>query len=136
MPERRECITCGTALTGRIDRKFCSDQCRATYNNRQKQKHEKTILDANRILRKNRRILKTVCPEGKPTVRKQILDDMGFDFRYMTNLYKSGRGAVYFLCYDYGYTSIKEKGKEKVVIVQRQAYMDRYVPAFRQADLK
>lgn len=131
MLENRVCSTCGTTLTGRIDRKFCSDQCRATYNNRQKQKHEKTILDTNRVLRKNRRILKTLCPEGKSTVRKQVLDDMGFDFRYMTNLYQSGKGGIYFLCYDYGYTHINEGLKEKVVIVQRQAYMDKYVPTFR-----
>ncbi len=127
----RICLNCGKPLQGRVDKKYCDSQCRATYNNRQKLAHEQYIGETNRMLRRNRRILQTLCPEGKSTVRKQVLDDMGFDFRYMTNLYQSSRGAVYFLCYDYGYTRISEGAKEKVVIVQRQAYMEKYVPNFR-----
>ena len=30
----RECLTCGTELRGRTDKKFCDDYCRSAYNNK------------------------------------------------------------------------------------------------------
>lgn len=32
--DRRVCPVCGEKITGRIDKKFCSDDCRSFYNNR------------------------------------------------------------------------------------------------------
>ena len=29
----KQCLECGTAIRGRADKKFCSDQCRNQYNN-------------------------------------------------------------------------------------------------------
>lgn len=52
------CLTCSANLTGRIGKKFCSDQCRAQYHNRRRIKDEKWIQQLNRILRKNRTVLK------------------------------------------------------------------------------
>ena len=34
MSKQRECLECSTALMGRVDKKFCNDQCRNSYNNR------------------------------------------------------------------------------------------------------
>ncbi|MBC7863150.1 MAG: DUF2116 family Zn-ribbon domain-containing protein, partial [Bacteroidia bacterium] len=30
----KKCPECGESYLGRVDKKFCSDQCRNTYNNR------------------------------------------------------------------------------------------------------
>ena len=32
--QERKCLECGTVLKGRSDKKFCSDYCRNTYNNK------------------------------------------------------------------------------------------------------
>ncbi len=32
--DRRVCPVCGEKISGRIDKKFCSDDCRSFYNNR------------------------------------------------------------------------------------------------------
>ena len=64
------CKQCGKNITGRLDKKFCDDYCRNTYNNQNKRDDELLIQGINRIIRKNRRILKTLCPVGKAAVRR------------------------------------------------------------------
>ena len=75
----QRCKYCGNAVHGRLDKQFCDDQCRNTYNNKSKRKDEQYILQINSQLRKNRRILKTLSPVGKSTVRKEVMVAMGYD---------------------------------------------------------
>jgi len=113
---------CGKELAGRIDKKYCSDQCRAQLNNRKKRADagEILILNINRILRKNRSILKVLSPLGKTTTRKEYLVLQGFNFRYHTHQYQTQKGNIYNFCYDYGYLLLPE---EKVLLVNWQSYM-------------
>lgn len=127
------CLNCKEPLHGRSDKKFCSDQCRATYNNQHRKPHEEAIKKLNAQLRKNRTILKTLCPTGKATVRREVLAEMGFSFRHFTSAY--GKAAdLYFLCYDYAFKPIYERSQEhgttiqKVLIVQQQDYMKSFDP--------
>jgi len=99
----RVCLECGTKLRGRIDQKFCSDQCRNTYNNRLNKDESSLMKNINNRLRKNRRILKELNPNGKAKVKKQTLLAKGFSFKYFTNVYKTKEGKVYYFCYEYGY---------------------------------
>ena len=88
---------------GRIDQKFCNDQCRNTYNNRLNKDESALIKNINNQLRKNRRILRELNPEGKTKVKKQKLQAKGFSFKYFTNTYKTKEGKIYYFCYEYGY---------------------------------
>jgi len=83
--ESNICPVCASPIIGRSDKIYCSDQCRATANNQLKNTSEKRIIDTNKRLRRNRTILKTLCPVGKSTVRKSILEDMGYDFSAFTS---------------------------------------------------
>lgn len=114
------CLSCGDKLAGRLGKKFCSDQCRAQFNNRKKSKEEKWIQQLNRLLRKNRRILKDINPAGHSTVRLEVLDQMGFDYRFYTHQYRTEKGETYYFCYEYGYHVISN---QKVLIVNWQNYM-------------
>jgi predicted nucleic acid-binding Zn ribbon protein len=122
--KKKKCGHCGAGFTGRVDKKFCSDQCRAMANNRQKQadKGEQSIQQINRILRLNRNLLQRVSPEGKTTLRREILQQAGFDFRYFTHLYRTQKGNTYQFCYDYGYLLLED---EKVLVVNWQQYMEK-----------
>ncbi len=118
------CLHCQKALTGRIDKKFCDSYCRNTYNNRNRSSEEAQIQYLNSQIRKNRRILKTLSPEGKATVRKEVLDQMGYDFRHFSGLYKT-KQLLYYLVYDYAFApTVDPKGVQKAIIVKRQDYMD------------
>ena len=117
----RGCLKCGKQLFGRIDKKFCTDQCRFEYNNKIKRVHEAAILNVNQQLRKNRSILKSLNPVGKTTVRRSLLKNMGFSFDFFTHTYRTDKGIMYYFAYDFGYTLIED---EKVVLVTYQRYMN------------
>ena len=119
---------CDDPLIGRTDRKYCSDQCRYLANNKNKQETERPILDANKILRRNRAILKKLCPSGKATIRKEILDAMGYDVNFFSSIFLTGKKMIYYLCYDYGFTPLLEKGIEKALIISKQDYMNSWNP--------
>jgi len=115
------CLECGSQIIGRLDKKFCNDQCRYLYNNKKKRQHEVAILNVNRILRKNRTILKSLNPVGKTTVRRSLLENQGFDFNFFTHTFRTQSGTLYYFNYEYGYGL--EQG-EKITLITYQNYMD------------
>ena len=78
----RRCLECGEPLRGRADKKYCSTQCRSMYNNRLNSDVTNFVRHINHILRKNRRILATLNPEGKARIHREKLLEMGFPFRF------------------------------------------------------
>lgn len=124
----RTCPICQDPIFGRTDKKYCSDQCRALANNKKKMEAQQILLVTNQILRKNRTILKTLCPQGKATVRKEVLMSMGFNLDNFTSIFVTGSKQVYYLCYDYGYLPIMEGSTEKALIISRQDYMTGWNP--------
>ena len=105
----RKCQECGTRLMGRVDQKFCNDQCRNTYNNKVNKDETAYMKNISRQLRKNRRILKELNPTGKAKVNKHELLVKGFNFKYFTNVYKTKEGKVYYFCYEYGYLPLEDE---------------------------
>jgi len=97
------CLECGEKIKGRADKKFCSDQCRISYNNKLNSDETNYVRNVNNILRKNRRILMALNPTGKTRVSREKLNEKGFDFGYFTSQYKTKEGAVYYYCYEQGY---------------------------------
>lgn len=116
----RRCLECGDKLVGRVDQKFCCDQCRNTYNNRLNQDANKTVRRINGILRKNRRILNMLNPEGRVTVDGVTLAEYGFNFHYYTNIYTTKTGSTYYFCYDQGYLKLEN---DKYMLVHKQDYV-------------
>lgn len=100
---KKPCIECSEEFLGRVDKRFCSDQCRSAYNNRLNTDGSKLIKNINNTLRKNRRILQELNPDGKVTTHKSKLDLKGFSYQYHTHTYTAKNGNIYFYCYDYGY---------------------------------
>jgi predicted nucleic acid-binding Zn ribbon protein len=100
------CLECGETLRGRSDKKFCSDQCRTSYNNQLKQETNSLVKKITYTLRKNRRILSDLNPNGKTKIHKKTLMDMGFNFNYYTNMYRTKNGNTYYFCFEQGYLLI------------------------------
>ena len=86
------CLECGAKLIGREDKKFCNDQCRNSYNNKLNRDENTVMTSINRKLRKNRRVLKMLNPNGKAKVRRNELEKSGFNFKYFTHVYKTKGG--------------------------------------------
>ncbi len=116
----RNCLECGDHITGRIDKKFCSDQCRNAYNNKYNADYNRYVKKIHYILRKNRRILADFNPDGKSKIHKTRLLEQGFNFSYYTNTYNTKNGNVYYFCYDQGYLAIDDN---YYALVHRQEYV-------------
>lgn len=115
--DARLCLECNERLFGRADKKFCSDQCRNSFNNKLNQDGNKLIRNINNRLRKNYRILESIrLKEGKGTTSRQILLNKGFDFNHITGIYTTRKGNCYFFVYDLGYLPLK---KDYLMIVRR-----------------
>lgn len=119
--QEKICLECGTKIFGRVDKKFCSDQCRNSYNNKLNSDGTNYIRNVNNILRKNRRILMDLNPNGKSKTHRNKLFEKGFDFNYFTNTYTTKAGAIYYFCYEYGYLPIDN---DFFALVKKQEYVD------------
>lgn len=119
--EKRVCLECGDKFDGRRDKKFCCDQCRTSYANKQNSDQNKFMRNINNILRKNRRILESMNPTGKATVTRTDLLDEGFKFSYFTNEYKTKTGKVYRFCYEHGYLQLESN---LYALVIRKEYVE------------
>ncbi|MBD98938.1 MAG: hypothetical protein CMO34_03770 [Verrucomicrobia bacterium] len=117
----KACANCGEELFGRVDKKFCSDQCRNTYNNKLHGKDNNFVRNTNRILRKNRKILESLTTKEKPRANKDKMMVMGFNFNYYTNQYITKDGRTYYYCYEYGYLPLEN---DWYAIVKKKEGMD------------
>jgi len=103
----KTCPECGNKIIGRIDKKFCSDYCRNSHNNKINKDSKNLIRNVNNRLRKNWRILEELNPDGKTKITKTKLIGKGFDFNYFTSIYTTKKGTVYYFCYDQGYLPLE-----------------------------
>jgi len=114
----RSCLECGTEIVGRIDKKFCNDYCRNGYNNNVNKDSKNLLRNINNRLRKNYRILEGFkLNDGKTKTTRTRLIDKGFDFDFITNLYTTKKGTVYYFVYDLGYLPLEN---EYYMIVKRE----------------
>jgi predicted nucleic acid-binding Zn ribbon protein len=121
---KKNCPECSSVVTGRSDKKFCSELCKTTFNNRIKRISNFEIEETNRLLRKNRSILKKLGYSGKTVVRKETLLTLEYNFSFFTSFFITAEKTIYYLCYDYGFMAIKQNGKEKALIISKQEYMN------------
>ncbi len=115
--EKRLCPECGEPITGRIDKKFCSDLCRNAFNNKVNSDSTNYVRNINNILRKNRRILEDLLQGDKTTLPKQKLIDKGFNFKYITNQSLTKNNHTYFFCYEFGFLPLEN---DLILIVKKK----------------
>lgn len=98
--EKHYCLFCDKPLKGRSDKKFCNADCRNAYNNQAYKEDELEIRRTINILKKNRRILKTLLGTAKgKKEKKDLMMRKGFSFDYFTQV-----SGSYRFCFEYGYT--------------------------------
>ncbi len=109
--QQQKCLSCSKPLKGRIDKKFCDDYCRNSYNNQLKSTGAQgtIVRQINRTLLKNRNILASFLSPTEETAKtnKERLLQQGFSFSYLTHQYTTRTGKVYSYCYDYGYLALE-----------------------------
>jgi len=99
---KNNCKECKEPLTGRIDKKFCSDSCRCSFFNKLNVKERNEFRRINRILKQNRKILKRLVDSGRAKASLEELEIMGFAFGFATEVVVANEGQVKYFCYDIG----------------------------------
>ena len=107
--ENKICLECNEKVIGRIDKKFCSDYCRNSYNNKVNKDSKNLIRNTNNRLRKNYKILTDLNTSGKTKISRRKLFDKGFDFKFITSLYQTKTGNTYYYVYDQGYLELESE---------------------------
>lgn len=101
--EKKHCLNCSRLITGRSDKKFCSDSCRTMFNNRIYRERNDELIRIDRILKRNHSIIERLYSGGKRKIPFVDLFGMGFNFDYITSLRENpDTGSSFILgCYDY-----------------------------------
>ena len=115
------CPECGSTIKGRADKKFCSDECRSSFNNTKNRNTNNMVRNVNATLKRNRDILISFNPNGKASVAKTKLQNAGFNFSYHTNTYTTKSGKTYYFCYDQGYLDLEN---DYCSLVVKQEYIE------------
>jgi hypothetical protein len=114
---KRKCLECNEVIQGRVDKKFCSDQCRNAHNNVLNSDVTNFVRNVNNSLRKNRRILEANLKGETSKIGVQKLKDLGFNFNYYTNIKTTKNNNSYYFCYEFGYLLLEG---EMVLIVKNK----------------
>jgi len=102
----KTCLECSDKIVGREDKKFCSDGCRNSYNNKINKDSTNFMRNVNNKLRKNYRILSALNVDGKSKTTRAKLLSKGFDFEFFTNILNTKTGNTYYFLYDQGYLAL------------------------------
>lgn len=105
--EAQKCLECGEPFKGRIDKKFCSDYCRNSFNNSVNKDSKKMIRNVNYRLRQNYKTLCELNNTGKTKVTRVKLISSNFDFNVFTSIYTTKTRNIYYYVYDQGYLMLE-----------------------------
>ncbi len=104
--QKQQCLECGEPFKGRIDKKFCTDYCRNSYNNKVNKDSKNLIRNTNNRLRKNYKTLSDLNQSGKTKITRAKLLTYNFDFNLFTSIYTTKTGNTYYYIYDQGYLAL------------------------------
>lgn len=97
----RFCLDCGSKITGRANRKFCSDYCRINYHNSRRKHDEYHVRLINQQLKRNRAILEKHYQANRLYVPINQLHLEGFREKYHTHSASNSTSVIHYF-YEYG----------------------------------
>ena len=99
----RKCLRCGKGYYGRVDKKFCCDDCRTDYHNHIRRQRNKKLREVNNILAANWKILSTQIREGRYDISLRELASKRFNFEIYTASRRVFPGFRVYWCYNLAY---------------------------------
>lgn len=103
------CLECGCEIYGRSDKKFCSEHCKNSFNNRKRTEVDKEYRKTIKALENNRRILEGLLLSGVKSIDIDRIVELGFDIKHMTGHRKTETGHNEYDCFDIRYCQTGRK---------------------------
>ncbi len=115
-PSIRQCLWCKAVLRGRIDKRYCNDDCRNRYHNQRNQGAYIAVNRINHALSRNRRILSDFLWPDKNSfvVSRENLLLNGFQFCYFTGMQYGDKNQAFYCCYEFAFRPLSENEFELV----------------------
>ena len=116
---KTQCSICAVPMSGRSDKKYCSDACKNAHHNELRSPKADIVREIDLILHKNRDILKTLMQNAKNTkitIDRLVLEQAGFNFDRFTGIYTNSQNKTYYYLYDYAWMAFS---LEKTMIVRK-----------------
>lgn len=120
---RKNCLECSTPIIGRVDKKYCCNYCRSSANNKRNKTRNSSILKVNKVLKRNREILKGLYAKNQLEIEQEHLLLKGFVFNFFTGQKIIHQLKVNF-CYDYAWANSKN-GKVNIIKLGSSADLKR-----------
>lgn len=119
----KTCLQCERQFRGRADKRYCSDACRAQFNNLQRRVNPSTQQCIHQYLKENHRILQELL-QRKNTLQisEMQLTELGFRARYITHWINVHEPPIRFGCYEYEWKKMEngmveiQKSKQKPIL--------------------
>ncbi len=102
------CPECGTLLSGRSDKKYCSSYCRVTFHNKHTTRPETQYQKILVALRLNRIILCRIYEAGTRKIKRTKLKAEGYDFNLCTSVLYRLDKTIGYLCFEYKISIVSE----------------------------
>ena len=115
--EEGNCLECGTAISGRRDKRFCSLSCKNKYNNRAQMAKRQLRAQTIAALTGNYAILEALLKEKITSMSLADLVKTGFNPEYVTGHRKGLYRHEEFACFDIRYY----RSSTKIFNVRRTA---------------
>ena len=113
-----KCKICKKKLKGRVDKKFCSIECKNYYHVNLRRVTNIETKELDLILHRNRSILLELL--GKNNFQKKInrvvLAKKKFNFKYITHFHINSRGKMYHHVYDFAWMEFSD---DEILIIRR-----------------
>lgn len=104
----KTCLQCERTFRGRADKRYCSDYCRAQFNNQQRRTKPSTQQRIHSFLKQNHRILTQLLRERKSIrIEETQLVELGFRLRYVTHWVEAPEQPTRFGCYEFEWQKTK-----------------------------
>lgn len=114
----KNCPQCKEEFAGRVDKKFCSIDCKNSYNYALRKKTKKATASIDKILHRNHEILTMLMPEKRKKIKydRLVLEQAGFNFNYFTGTYKNSKSKLYHYVYNYAWM---EFSTQEILIIKQ-----------------
>lgn len=111
---KRTCLNCEKSISGRSDKKYCSDVCKNEHHNQNTSDFAYIEKRIKKKLKTNRDILKEILgQQNSCVVSMHLLVGKGYEINYMTHYKDVGKKRYYYV-FDYGFCE-ENNGDLKIV---------------------
>lgn len=98
------CKNCGSTFQGRMNKKFCSSNCKNEHHNSAYREKNQVLARLDKILHKNRAVLRDMYHVHRSSpINIEVLKARGFNPAYHTHIFTSPAGGKFTMIYDVGY---------------------------------